>query len=216
MEVASDGDQERLAERPRVAPVSYRYTPLLEAGNIRLLCLLPHRNTNAPIQCEIFEYPLRKLVKGPHLYEALSYVWGSEENKLPIYVQPDERRNDGSFGDYLLVTTNLHVALAQLRNHYLERIIWVDAICINQTDDDEKGLQVQSMAEIYASANRVVVWLGETSSNSDTAFDELRKAAKKDVQVWQPLPEKSLADAVFAVLERPWFQRIWVCIPTRQ
>ncbi|RMJ04826.1 hypothetical protein CDV36_014510 [Fusarium kuroshium] len=50
------------------------------------------------------------------------------------------------------------MALKCLRNCSLDRIIWVDAICINQDDAEERGRQVQSMAKIYANASRVVVW----------------------------------------------------------
>ncbi|KAK0627771.1 heterokaryon incompatibility protein-domain-containing protein, partial [Immersiella caudata] len=202
------------SEGPGVATPSYIYSPLSEDGNIRLLRLLPNQDYHAPIQCEIFEYPLRKLNRGPHLYEALSYVWGSEENQQPIWIQSNRR---------LSVTWNLHVALLHLRNPFFDRILWVDAICINQDPAErEKGHQVQMMADIYANANRVVVWLGEASADSDIAFDALKGAARgkfmkldeeedlEDVQ--KKAPGESLEErrAVFAVLERPWFQRIWV------
>lgn len=106
------------------------------------------------------------------------------------------------------MTSNLHVALLHLRNRFFERILWVDAVCINQDDDGEKGLQVQSMGEIYASANGVVVWLGEAADDSDNAFEELGEAARAP-QEFLNLGEPD-EKAIIAVLKRPWFERIWV------
>jgi len=134
-----------------------------------------------------------------HPYESLSYVWGSENNKQLIYVD----------GDEMYVTANLHMALSHLRHCLLERILWVDAICINQADNDEKGRQVQLMAKIYSKASRVIVWLGESADNSDEALEVIRVAAYK-----QPANSpvvKTNWEAIFTLLERGWFERIWVC-----
>lgn len=160
------------------------------------------------------------------MYEALSYAWGGSDKSLSIFVD----------GHELPVTANLHAALSHLRNRSLDRAMWVDAVCINQADSEERGHQVQSMAKIYANASRVIVWLGEAANDSDRAFEEIRVAAEK-----QPVNHSSdrdrdsmdLADyidgqsddstdrmirsfdkmiqqAVFAILQRPWFRRIWV------
>lgn len=185
----------------------YCYSRLSNPGNIRLLRLLPHKNPKAPIQCQLFEYPLQELGQGVHLYEALSYVWGSEEGKQHIYIESDDKDDDLR---RLLVTQNLYTVLLQVRNRFFGRVMWIDAVCINQENNDEKGQQVQSMARIYAYADRVIVWLGEAASDSGEAFEAIRKAARE-----RPVDEDESADvpsqqAIFAVLERPWFQRIWV------
>ena len=65
----------------------------------------------------------------------------------------------------LPVTASLHAALLRLRNRSIERIIWVDAVCINQQDLKEREQQVHSMAKIYGKAKRVIVWLGEAAGN---------------------------------------------------
>lgn len=185
------------------------YSPLSQHGNIRLVRLLPHKDERAPIQCQLFEYPLQELSQqATHLYEALSYVWGSEEDKQPIYIHSSDGNGDNcSAGNFrcLRVTTNLHAALSHIRDRLMDRVLWIDAICINQQDNEEKGQQVQSMAKIYASANRVIVWLGEAADGTDGAFEALCQAATKesiDPSAYQTIP---------ALLERPWFQRIWVC-----
>jgi len=84
----------------------YYYPPLSRGSDIRLLRLMPHNNETAPIQCELFEYSFQESTKGTHLYEALSYVWGSLEP--PRFISIDKHN--------LRVTENLHKALSHLRN----------------------------------------------------------------------------------------------------
>ncbi|RYP04272.1 hypothetical protein DL764_004575 [Monosporascus ibericus] len=100
----------------------YRDVPLGKPGSIRLLRLLPHEDENAGIQCQLFEYALQGLGDGARLYEALSYVWGSSSSHRSLSVN----------GNDIRVRENLHAALLRLRDPHFERIIWVDAICINQ------------------------------------------------------------------------------------
>lgn len=201
----------RIFPRPSAGSTAYCYTPLPE-GCIRLLRLMPHRDEGAPIQCELFDYTLLDSGKGTHLYEALSYVWGSEEKPHSVSTAK---------GD-LLVTTNLYMALKRLRDHSLDRILWVDAICINQGDTEERNRQVQSMAKIYAKASRVVVWLeeattgsdrvhGEATTDSDRALEVLRVAA--DRQTTKTLSRATDQQAILTLLQRSWFQRIWVRQP---
>ena len=66
----------------------------------------------------------------------------------------------------LLVTPNCDAAIRYLRYEVTSRILWIDAISINQQDFGEKNTQVQMMGEIYAGASRALVWLGEDSSFS--------------------------------------------------
>ncbi|RYP64101.1 hypothetical protein DL771_008920 [Monosporascus sp. 5C6A] len=179
---------------------AYCYSPLSEHGSIRLLRLMPHKDKEAIIQCQLFEYPLQEGGGGIHLYEALSY---SDDKNADSSAAPSTGNNRR-----LLVTANLHAALSHIRDCLLERVMWIDAVCINQQDNDEKGQQVQSMAKIYANAYRVIVWLGEAASDSDQAFEALRKAAKE--QRAPSIIDKPTQQAILALLERPWFQRIWV------
>jgi hypothetical protein len=176
--------------------ISPCYRPLLP-GNIRLLRLLPNEDKNAPVQCQLFDYPLQESGKRMHLYEALSYAWGDLDNPCSIYIGEHD----------LPVTKNLHAPLSQLRNFSLERIIWVDAICIDQKNTKEKEQQIQVMAKIYSQANRVLVWLGEAADNSDQALEEIRAAGGKAAN---SLNSKVIQSAVLALLQRDWFQRIWV------
>jgi hypothetical protein len=173
------------------------YDPLLP-NSIRLLCILPHEDEYAPIQCKLFNYSLQESVKRTHPYDALSYTWSGPAKPRSI-----------SIGEHdLPVTLNLHEALSRLRHRSIERIIWVDAVCINQEDKKERAQQVQFMAKIYNQANRVVVWLGEAADYSDLALEEIRVAGRK--KSTNSSNNESIRRAVLALLQRPWFRRIWV------
>lgn len=176
------------------------YKPLQMAGSIRLIRVMPSPDETAQLHCELFEYPL--LASGgvaAHLFEALSYVWGPKDEGHSISINNRVEP----------VTNNLHAALLSLRDVYLERILWVDAICINQGDEVEKAEQIQYMPDIYSKATRVIVWLGEAADGSDWALQEIRMAAE-DPSIESLVAKPALQQAVLALLRRPWFERIWV------
>ena len=113
---------------------------------MRLLRLQPHSDENSNIDCQVFTCTL--LDSGStHSYEALSYVWESADNPQLVFINDSE----------MSVKGNLHAALLHLRDPFIDRILWIDAICINQEDDEEKSHQVRLMAKIYAKASRVIV-----------------------------------------------------------
>jgi ABC-type uncharacterized transport system substrate-binding protein len=84
----------------------------------------------------------------------------------------------------------------------------VDAICINQSDKTEKAQQIPLMAEIYARASRVIVWLGEEEKESNQALDVIQVAAKGSINFSEI--DQAQKVAVLELLKRLWFQRIWV------
>ncbi|KAF2495476.1 HET-domain-containing protein [Lophium mytilinum] len=180
----------------------YRYSPLkrrIGANSIRLLRLLPNEDENAMIECQLFEYFFPDPDTGTHLYEALSYVWGDPQtNRSRILL------SNCPFG----VTANLHAALSRLRNRYIERVIWIDAICINQDDLEERGYQIQCMARIFGKAKCVIAWLGESAVGSDRAIEDLGIAADKSLAT--PPMTAELRDNVLGLIQRPWFRRIWI------
>ena len=175
----------------------YQYTRIPEASDIiRLFRLLPNDDEKAEIRGEIFDYSLQESRKVTHPYEALSYVWGSSETPQSIFI------SEGT----LQVTPNLHAALLHLRDCGLPRILWIDAICINQADDQEKAYQIQSMAKIYGKASQVVVWLGDKADRSDDALEAIRFGEVSENGPNQGEIEK----AINALLRRQWFRRMWV------
>lgn len=175
----------------------YRYSQLSLPTSIRLLRLLPSEQDAKTIQCELFEYLIRDSDTVSHPYETLSYVWGSEDKPRSIII--DDRNFD--------VTQNLYVALLRLRNHTCSRIIWVDAVCIDQANEKEKENQIPLMAEIYAKASRVVVWLGEAEGDSNRALEAIRLTGERSAKS----PDAELfQQAIRKLLQRSWFRRIWV------
>ena len=173
---------------------SYHHSPLPE-GNVRLLRLLPHQDESSRIECLLSDSHL--LDSGTaHPFDALSYAWGSGDSSKSILINNSE----------YAVGANLHAALLHLRDRFVDRIVWVDAICIDQTNTNEKSQQVQSMAKIYAKASRVIVWLREAAATSGQALEDIRMSSSQ-----QSLPlDKTNKQAILDLIGRPWFQRIWV------
>ncbi|KAK8859682.1 heterokaryon incompatibility protein-domain-containing protein [Apiospora arundinis] len=101
----------------------HRHKPLGSPDLIRVLDLQPSRSPSAPIQCKLRQVPLDD---SGTTFEALSYVWGARAGDQPILCD----------GQRLLVTPNCHGALVQLRRRFRKRTMWIDAICINQRDDE--------------------------------------------------------------------------------
>jgi hypothetical protein len=147
---------------------SYIFAPLSKTTDvIRLLRLLPSDDTSSRLSCELFEFPLQASDENYQPYEALSYVWGGEEKPCSVLI--DELR--------LGITSNLDAALRRLRHKCLPRVLWIDAVCINQYDNKEKEGQIRFMTIIYAKASRVLVWLGEAADASDEAIEFIRHAS---------------------------------------
>jgi Heterokaryon incompatibility protein (HET) len=129
----------------------------------------------------------------------------------------------------LSITANLAEALKYLRNSTAARLLWIDAICINQQDLEERGRQVRLMAKIYSRARRVILWVGPKSEDSDLAVDCISKIASRVGVRWQtthlypitdesdwadhdvPLPLSDIEhSALFRFYSRSWFKRLWV------
>jgi Heterokaryon incompatibility protein (HET) len=98
----------------------------------------------------------------PGSYHALSYCWGDQRIKKKITI------ND----TIVEVGYNLEAALQQLRSRGYLRV-WIDALCINQSDNEERGLQIRNMRQIYSQAAYVITWLGDDSDNIANAVKYL-------------------------------------------
>ena len=100
-------------------------------------------------------------------YEAISYAWG-DPNEM-IIVQVNQRA--------FAVRKNLNSALRHLILASSDRLLWVDAICINQNDIGEKEHQVSQMHTVYFAAGKVIIWLGEGNKSSDRAMNLVKEAS---------------------------------------
>lgn len=206
-----------------VVPRAYTYAPLPPGSSIRLVRLLPGKPFET-IRVEILVSDLGATrtksaeasvqtraprdgdgADGPKdEYEALSYVWGSEADKVTIFVQEGRARDASTFR----VTRNLGVALRYLRHETEIRTFWIDALCINQADEVEKTHQVSMMTRIYGGAKLVKVWLGSAADNSDIAMKALDDA---DDQVdFMDKENQGLRRALESLAQRDYWTRVWV------
>lgn len=131
--------------------MSSPYRPLdLSKREFRVLHLLPAAQSGDDIHCQL-QHAAFDSEGTPPAYEALSYVWGDPAVTAPVMVD----------GIPLQVTVSLESALRRLRLADRPRVLWADAICINQQDSDEKPHQVPIMLHLYRNASMVLMWLGD-------------------------------------------------------
>jgi hypothetical protein len=139
------------------------YSALPTATSIRLLLLQPSIHAEQ-ISCSLLILPELNLSA---TYIALSYRWG-DANDMSIL---------SCNGVPTPVTKNLYAALHQLRDKTQTRIIWADAICINQNDNEERSQQVSIMRQIYSLASKVYIWIGHGDASSERALDLIRSVS---------------------------------------
>ena len=195
----------------------YKYRPLLPARHsIRLIQIQPGL-PGTEIHCRIVDYTIRD-DRASGLFEALSYVWGTTSNPSKIFVADMTSAVDpNALGHYLEVTSNLHEALQELRDPALPRIMWIDAVCINQDDLEERSSQVSFMAKVYSHANQVVIWLGpgdvDETRELFAAIEDAAEIARLAIDARQPKDrgcDDFLEMALLNFLARPYFSRVWM------
>jgi hypothetical protein len=115
-------------------------------------------------------------------------------------------------GRITTVTENLHSALLHLRLPSESRLIWIDALCINQKDDKERNHQVKEMKQIYRGAARVLAWLGPEADDSDLAMDIVAKAGDLINPGWAffSFASDRQSLALIALLQRAYWSRVWI------
>jgi hypothetical protein len=143
-------------------------------------------------------------------YTALSYVWGDVQNTFPITV------NDTVF----LATMNLKVALQYTREVHRDIVLWVDAICVNQNDIDERNNQGSLMRTLYSGAEKVIIWLGEADKTTDELVHVIQEtdfpaSPAKDTDDYEDSSLQyriNITRMMFLVVIiglRPWWSRVW-------
>lgn len=185
----------------------------LKSGDIRILTVRPGVNSD-PIECTLTSRSLETQLSPYHEtlpYEALSYHWGSGDCSCKIKIKNEDFQTD------FKVKPDLLEALLQLRLPRGARRLWIDAICINQDDMEEKNVQVSLMAEIYSGATHVCVWLGKATSDSNLALNLIRRIINPD-HFGPFVTDRLVADrstllewaALSSLMKRAWFNRRWV------
>ncbi|KAF2818004.1 uncharacterized protein BDZ99DRAFT_339975, partial [Mytilinidion resinicola] len=145
----------------------FEYSPL-EPGHIRVLTLLPRRAGErfAIVRCTMRHVSLDTIPSEAQLGIALSYVWGPTTQEMRDIIL-----NERTF----TVSASLCEAMACQRGRIGDRprTIWIDAICINQSDTAERASQVSMMQHIYSRADATVVWLGPPENDSESALNAI-------------------------------------------
>ena len=213
----------------------FDYSPLPTLRSIRLVDL-QSSSDDSQISCSLFTTEL----DGAPAYDALSYTWG---NPASPYIGQDQEIYNGDASDAIycnsksfLVGRNLRDALTMLQavdfsslSTQRSKYLWIDAICINQSDLDERASQVRQMDQIFRRAEKVIAWVGPEDEATADAFavidnlstiprDKYRSVSPDDL--WRPevytsklgisplAPRNWLAWVNF--LHRSFFSRIWI------
>lgn len=185
------GSREPTLESTETPSVPFVYEPLRrDIDSIRLLTLLPSSTTSSVIHCTLSATTFGS----KPLYTALSYTWGPPATTHSIVINSHT----------VPLRENLYWALFYLRQSS-PRSLWIDALCIDQSSNEDKEYQIRLMDYIYNRAETVVVWLGKYP---DT---KLSWTLNKDI------PKKQSPYAVRSEGEwsewMEWFRilRAWVC-----
>lgn len=163
-----------------MADTCLHYDPL-GPSEIRLVKLLPD-STATDVRCTLIKQD--KYFETQVDYTAVSYCWGSG-SECEITVDKSTVK----------VTDNLWALLSAIVQHYnMSTFYWIDALCINQQDDDERSAQVQQMWRIYSNAREVFAWLGPEHTSTNDIF---RNVAERGREC--KVKENGCCDKVFGV-----------------
>jgi hypothetical protein len=171
------------------------YAPLVGSDAFRLMVLQPGQR-HEPVVVQLGAVSAHSVPE----YDALSYVWGDPRetiritcNALPVNI-----------------TANLHAALVQVRSPHAPRILWADALCINQQDKRERGQQVTIMGSIYANARFVLVCMGESADHGGVRISALLRDYIPVVNDMAPPTDDPRWGCLGSLLRKDWFGRVWV------
>ncbi|TVY71455.1 Heterokaryon incompatibility protein 6 OR allele [Lachnellula suecica] len=208
----------------------YEYTPLETPKTDMRLLWIQNGEPDGEIEVEMhtsarLEHHDGTIPTRNEPYECLSYTWGDASVKMPILLN----------GKRFFVTPNLEVALRNL-THYQSRQflpLWIDAICIDQENIDERDEQVQRMKNIYRDAHQVIIWLGDyfepiddniphkhwdlenlERGSEDSVLQSLQILEEIDKSWWNVVYRGSCDKRQWAQLSklfhRSWFDRLWI------
>lgn len=180
------------------------YRPLAPQHTFRLLILDPgHVSHPVSIRLQVVER-----TKAP-AYDAISYVWGDPRHKVTIACD----------GRPFEITFNLFWALVRIRSPSHGKILWADAICINQADLHERSVEVTFMDSVYSNAEKVYICMGDAGDGREVYVQSVIQDAKSLELGRDPLailpPHHPLRDdsrwyALATLTANPWFGRTWV------
>ncbi|KAH8635928.1 hypothetical protein IG631_07762 [Alternaria alternata] len=140
-------------------------------------------------------------------YEALSWCWGKEDPEHAVIID--------RAGIYykMRVRRDLALALKYLRHPNKVRTLWIDAICIDQDNSEERNQQVQMMSRIYTRSSNVCIWLGEDTDEDERAINFIREEITHLKNFDAISSDEKYSEkwhALMMLMQREWFSRRWV------
>lgn len=188
---------------------TYVYPPLdhAAANPIRFLDLLPSK-LDGTICCELHD---DQLVANSEPYEALSYTWGPEEPTYFIQLNGHQTSIRENLHGFLKVMSELHPG------GY--RRLWIDALCIDQSNVHERNQQVGQMGRVFSDARTTFIWLGPSNEASDIAFSDFERVRQKYDETSPSISSSFMKSLVidqhfeFSILEllkRDYWTRVWI------
>ncbi|KAK1770836.1 heterokaryon incompatibility protein-domain-containing protein [Phialemonium atrogriseum] len=183
-------------------PQPYPGPVLPTSDHVRLLVLLPGDGEHITGELMIAE------LQAMPCYEALSYTWGDSRDRRMISIKATTSGGVVEFP----VTLNCFSALRRLRLKDKPRTLWIDALCIDQSNRCERNHQVTLMSKIFSKAAEVVIYLGEAAEDSDLAMDFIAECDSPSPETTSLSYPKSpsLVKALDDFFHRLWFTRVWV------
>ena len=190
----------------------YEYRPLSrEQKETRVLKLLPSEIWDATLKGSLQTRTLEMTAQGiasfiAEPFETVSYRWDNFTE-----ISPDSMQKHVLVDGYHIdINDNLESFLRHRREPETVVSLWVDAICINQTDLTEKNGQIPLMGIIYNVSRATTIWLGPASHDSDRAMNMIHKLGSGSPYWKMPLLARDTLTAVKCLLNRSWWTRIWI------
>jgi hypothetical protein len=180
--------------------LEHTFDSLPTPRNIRLATLLPGQpDDDLKINLET-----QHLDSDPQ-YEAVSYNWGEVNRDHSVMCEEG----------VIMVTGNIVGVLRRFRLTQQPRTLWIDTLCINQSDLEEKSQQVSIMGDIYSQAKNVLIWLGEEDDDTELAYETINSLVHTNPQHQAVLSSilsltPTAIKALLSLLNRPWFHRAWI------
>ncbi|KAF4424738.1 hypothetical protein F53441_14220 [Fusarium austroafricanum] len=161
----------------------YSETLSFERQDIRLLHVEPG-TFDDPIKCHFRLVSLKEVEPKKIDFHALSYCWGDPTEREEIFLSSSKNDLENKKGGVSFnIGKSAAQALRRLRKENELLVIWIDAICINQDDLEERAQQVTLMSQIYSLASTVHIWLGEDNSGVEACLKLIRDICNSNTEV---------------------------------
>ncbi|KAK1660103.1 heterokaryon incompatibility protein-domain-containing protein [Colletotrichum godetiae] len=180
----------------------FKHNSLRRSNEFRILRLRAQPCfSNSPVQCDI----IHSTLDCPPSYRAVSHRWAPTGDEIQIILVD---------GAPFPVSTSIYDLLVELRRQRFSQLLWIDSICIDQANAEEKSRQVGLMREIFEEATSTIGWLGK-SPGAAKAFELVRR-----IVTTEKMDQKELAslksspssgwEELLSLLTDSWFERVWI------